>query len=379
MIRNQSVLRPPVISSTFELRTSKFAVRSAFTLVEMLVVVGIIGILVSITAAAAFQILAYSRVSNTETLIRTLDKALQQQWSAVVAQAKKETVPQEIINLATPPSPPNPPNTPPIPGLATVIWVKLRLAQEFPMNFSEALNGITIRVPAPPPAPPYTYTMHPLKSYVAYLSQNNVTSQTIQNQPQNPETEPGLVDESAVLLLLSLQQARSGAGLNADDLPPGAVRPGNYRNVATLQQLTDSWGMPLVFYRWPTQNSELDAMCPAPSGPSGSIGATFRDPGDPEGTLISPYWWGTSGENVNATYFEGSLHSLQKSGSPYEYYMLPTIASRGRDAKLGLTTYTLTSSSPDGMASITDPNNPAYGADKDNIYSYRLREQARGD
>jgi prepilin-type N-terminal cleavage/methylation domain-containing protein len=359
---------------------------SGFTLIEMLVVLAIAGILVSLTAAAAFQVMVYQRVSNTETLIRSLDKALQQQWKAVILRANTENIPASVMTLAGGDQ-----------RRARVIWIKLRLKQEFPMNFHEALQpnqaagGVAIIPGADLPAlPAYKAAYH--NAYQAALANAGLSTalaDRVADPPQNPESgnvpsPPAtqgapLVGESCALLLMALQQGREGALFSTDSLPPGAVQEADYfPNVNTagianqklknlklsFPQFADSWAMPLAFYRWPTGNAELNAMCPAPAGTAGN---TFRDPGDPEGLLLNQTWYSQAGPN-----FENICHAVSLSGQQLAFYMQPTIASRGKDNLLGLT-WPASSLAPDPMAGDGTRN------DSDNIYSYRLREQGRGD
>src|SRR5215471_17902198 len=101
--------------------------RSGMTLIELLVVIVIIGLLLTISAATAMRVLARQKSSNTETLITTLARALNQHWMAVVDQAKTESIPPGVLTLAGNDD-----------RRARVIWIKLRLRQEFPMTFAEA-------------------------------------------------------------------------------------------------------------------------------------------------------------------------------------------------------------------------------------------------
>ena len=70
----------------------RFARRAGFTLVELLTVVAIIAVLVSLVASATFQVIGVQQKRTTETTIKKVADALDQQWQAVVDQARKETV-----------------------------------------------------------------------------------------------------------------------------------------------------------------------------------------------------------------------------------------------------------------------------------------------
>src|SRR5262245_17102356 len=105
--------------------------RSGFTLLELLVVIAIIAILAALTLRGTFQVIESRHVSNTETMMRTVNQTLAKHWAQVEADARKETgIPQLVINLAKNDS-----------GLddmerARVIWIKFRLMEAFPISYA---------------------------------------------------------------------------------------------------------------------------------------------------------------------------------------------------------------------------------------------------
>src|SRR5438270_662069 len=101
--------------------------RGGFTVVELLIVVAIIAILVGLVAVAVFRVIGTRTQKNTETLLRKLDQALEQQWGEVAKAARKETPPPSVLALANGDR-----------NRAQIIWIKLRLRQEFPMSYAEA-------------------------------------------------------------------------------------------------------------------------------------------------------------------------------------------------------------------------------------------------
>jgi prepilin-type N-terminal cleavage/methylation domain-containing protein len=305
----------------------------AFTLVELLVVVLIIGIIASLTAGAAVLVIGRQKSSNTETNIKLLATALDEHYRAVIDKASKEPPLPEVVALAGGDT-----------QRAQVIWVKLRLKQEFPMTFAELLapagsSGI--------PLPPST-------TYVEALQQQLGPTGVAQINP-GLQVQPC---EPAVCLLLALQKNRRGVNFDMDSLSPGTVADGTYTlpdgSTATVKQLVDSWGAPLAFYRWPTACTEL--------GPQ--VG--FNDPEDPTGLLCSPTWQSQFG-----SVFVQSFHALAPpaSGQPQSYRLIPTIVSAGPNNFLGMP--------PDPkQPAITgwtpNPMDTSQPDSSDNIYSYRM-------
>jgi prepilin-type N-terminal cleavage/methylation domain-containing protein len=330
----------------------RFARRAGFTLVELLTVVAIIAVLVSLVASATFQVIGVQQKRTTETTIKKVADALDQQWQAVVDQARKETVLNtNVLSLAQSNA-----------RRQKVLWVKLRLKQEFPMNFSEAKS----------PAPTY---IDARPSYVDALGGTNWT-------PPDPTVFPEA--QASACLYLALKQNRRGMNFDIDSAlssaeigttPPFTFTKSGATKTLTFNTIVDGWGNPIVLYRWPTGNTEL-----TPSG--GWSAPPFRDPQDPEGTLCDPSWTG-------AATFQGICHHplFPTSSPPKTAYLTPVLASAGAQyaQKLKKVTTPMYQSvfglnanmGPDG--NVGPPAVPSTGNDIGNIYSYRLREGARGD
>jgi prepilin-type N-terminal cleavage/methylation domain-containing protein len=400
--------------------------RGGFTLVEMLVVIAIIAILASLLAAGAFQAISVRRSGNTELLIKKIDNVLTRQWQYVVNQAAAQPIDALL----------NPGNTPSGPYLgllamaggdpkrARVIWIKFRLKQEFPMNFTEALSPTAsqyVRFGGVPYLPPD----HPLTQPKA------VYLRAIQGATA-PPVAPAASSENSAMLLLAVSQARGGISLSADDLGSGTT------NIASsgLPQIVDAWDRPIVFWRWPTANPEFNNIDNGANGPglpdpaqyafTGTTQAKFRDSTDPEGTLLNSTWnnWGNYSNLQGVWAFEVLFHSVHFTSPnpawkpyytaqsfPKAYYTVPVVASAGKNGSqlpwptsLGMLA-PMTYRSPPGPPPTMPPTQPGIlwtlappilpddlvpnpmasvdpngnGPDSDNIYSHRLRLGARGD
>jgi prepilin-type N-terminal cleavage/methylation domain-containing protein len=295
--------------------------RKAFTLVELLVVIAIIAVLVSLTAAAIFRTLGVQQTANSKTALTRMQSRLDEQWSAAAARFYKETLPPAdatlkgvYYNVVVPMAGGDPQR-------ARVIWVKLRLKQEFPNTFNEALN------PAPMP---------PLTNYVSYLNQlGYTTANTSATAPQ--------AFESSACLLMALTRGEGGNTTKAEDL---GVNGGNLKDYPaaapgqTVKAVTDGWGNPLAFCRWPTGSPQLNPTGPQPGA--------ANDPGDGTGLLTKATWLNTPGQG---DLFQQYAHALAQpdpnTGEPRTYRLGPLVAGPGADGKLGLDPLTFTPLSAD--------------------------------
>lgn len=429
--------------------------RSGFTLIELLAALVIMAIIASLVAAAAFVALGRQRVANSSTTISKIAPVLLRQWQAVVKQASTEQIPAEILNtqydtnnipiswglldmaganLADPtfglPGAPLPPN---VEKRARVIWVKLRLKQQFPMTLAEAVyptppnlpfgganqlnpvarglggRSVTYFAPLGPPFP--NAMLPPNQTYLRTLAQASLGSvpliqisptdnrfplanavSVINQQLNNPNGVPA-PNEAAICLWLALRQSRGGAVLNEEELGTGVLT--DVPNVAGLKQFVDAWGVPLTFNRFPTADPAVDQSSPAKSG---SAEARFRDPLDPEGLLLDPAW---NNPRNYATYqgvwaFEMLLHPICRPGAtaspgdpnrqaflPWSYFTVPVVSSAGPNSAMG---YKLWSYPPIFQPQLPTPLYPlppalwpnlmqpdGTEATLDNIQSYQLR------
>jgi prepilin-type N-terminal cleavage/methylation domain-containing protein len=302
--------------------------RPAFTLVELLVVIAIIAVLASLSTAAAMMMITSQHERNTKFTMRQIEGARKKHWDAVVQSALKE-------NMDTPDNAAAAATIRQLAGgdekRARVMYVKFRLKQEFPISFAEALN------PAPMPAK---------KNYVKYLSNLGITT----------GPNPPAAHESAACLYMALSEGTSGVKTNLDQLNVG-VKSFDTPNGQTIKALVDDWANPLVFARWPTGDTTLDALTPLQK-------TKTRDLQDPEGLLINSTWWATPSRIT----FEQNAHTLTKqvngAAQAHEYYMIPVLVSGGRDGKLGIL--------PQDYKTLT-VTTPADA--KDNIYSYNLERE----
>ncbi len=346
--------------------------RLGFTLIEVLVVIAIIAILLSLVAAAVFRAIGSQQVNNTRNTMMGVNKKLEEQVKAVIAKADRETIPQSVITLAGGDQ-----------HRARLIWKKLRLKQEFPMTFAEALypylpysavnsfdppgwhyNATTDTyspIPLTIPSSPISSTdLPPLAAYKKAL----LGMLPANHRPGNL-AKPWQFLESSICLVLALQQNRGGVTMSADDLGAAAMDV----NGCGLKALVDSYGNPIAFFRFPTSNDAtlqgngaLNDTIPAGKG---TTNATYRDPLDSQGLLVSPNWnklpayylsqqegiyWfeqychlvhtpnSKSATNPMFTQLADSATNTTYNGQPgfWSRYMMPILVSAGPDGKWGL-------------------------------------------
>jgi prepilin-type N-terminal cleavage/methylation domain-containing protein len=114
--------------------------RAGHTVLELLVVVTIIAVIAAFGAAAYFKTLTVYKASTSEQQLKTLHTILERHRKAVIDDARAESIPQAVLDLAGGDQ-----------NRARVIWIKLRLKQQFPQSYAQALQPASGYI-APEPA-----------------------------------------------------------------------------------------------------------------------------------------------------------------------------------------------------------------------------------
>jgi prepilin-type N-terminal cleavage/methylation domain-containing protein len=365
--------------------------RTAFTLIELLVVLAIISILIVMTAGTAMRVMGSQKAANTETTIKKVEAAVLQHMDAVKRQAEAEfdTPPMHAYlygDLQNPnpqarmwgvlrmagfePAPADPQIAPLMSSTPTVdqatamrraklIWVKLRLKQQFPMSFAEALcptprfvAGVPFYMnpgtqPLPwvllPPEPAYCQALlgtgTPFPPWWI-----KVPAQI----PPAPARAVPLAWESGTMLHLALTLPRRGI---SSTLETFAASETIETPLNGLRCLADGYGMPLMFFRWAVGEPIPAISAAPPVGDLARLDPHFNefqkpvpnlrnhDPLDPDGLLVQPNWNNISMSVMSRhgggfEMFCNPIHvGLTTSGpsvyTPRSYFLAPVIASAG--------------------------------------------------
>jgi type II secretory pathway pseudopilin PulG len=269
--------------------------RPASTLAELLVALVIVTILAGLLMTAVLRFLGVQQTQVTATTLEKVASELDKQVKEVVYQAGQEPVPANVLTLAGG-----------NPQRARVLWVKMRLKQEFPTSYGEALQPVPAAL------------LQPAGPLVAGdLPPKNVFVQAL------PAAANDAATESSACLLLALTQGRGGVTWDASQtLGAGFVRDTDGDG---LPEIVDAWGKACLFVRCPFGNSDLNP---------GGLVAGAHDAQDPAGLLSNPNW-------VNAAYGKTTLGNLfgqlchaVRAGASYQN-LYPYVASSGPDKVAG--------------------------------------------
>lgn len=316
--------------------------RSGFSLIEILIVIGLLALLAAIGVGAYFRVQAGAEVQATEGTLNKLNVGIMAKWKAVVDQATREAqagkIPQAVRDYTNDGATPNPER-------ARVVWTYMRLKNEFPTSKAEAAADIVVGA---------TTVLPHRRIFDSVVATGNPA------------------EESAACLYAALVKGGSGgATFDADPLR------NQTKESAAGTIFVDTWGKPIAFARM-AYTPELNAP---PYAPKRSSVASL-DPIDPKGKLggwanLSDFW-----QKMTAGHYAYSL-----ANPPYPTATSTTFPFSSPPAHPGAEANwiaTPISAGPDGP-DIADVNagNPFAGADLfsgDNLVGFRLRKEGqRGD
>ncbi len=234
--------------------------RTAFTLIEILVVIGIISVLAALTIGAVARGRSTAQVKTSEQTLSKIASGLAQQWAAARDQATTTNPPNwtTIVSLAGGDT-----------RRARVLWVKMNLQREFPQNIAEALHTFSVGT---------TPVLLPNSSYVTALSPIQSVAGTL-----NANTQ------SAICIYQALQIARRGQQFNNDNIGSSGVGRVNVNGI-DFPVFVDAWGNPIGFVRM-TSDPSIQAELNEPI----YVGKNAHwDAEDREGTLLNTTWSGSA-------------------------------------------------------------------------------------
>jgi hypothetical protein len=191
------------------------------------------------------------------------------------------------------------------------IWTKMSLKVEFPQYFREIRDQFGNQVGVPG-------FLAPKKVYLTEL-QAVPWALTADPAVQDAQNRDNLMTESAILLMMSLKQARRGMVFSADDIGASGVGTIDYLGLP-FKVFVDAWGNPIGFVRFPTGSNEQNAYLNG-------------DPQDPERTLYTPDWYNNA---PLRNQFVNVVHPLNVPITVGPYNLSPTIVSMGPDKKWGI-------------------------------------------
>jgi competence protein ComGC len=324
--------------------TTRLHRRGAFTLLELIVVLGIIVLLMSLTIGAVFRLRASQMEKNTNTHLLKIHSALMQQYSPAVERIKKEDPPQLLKELTK-----NADGTYDL-ARAKALHLKLRLRQEFPENFGEIFSGATLG----------TYSYNGKTVFLAAVKD------PLKSGPTNyPDPVPE--GQSAAMLVLILSQGQGGTTTNPESIAPTKLVsfPQNTQGAAPvpLRVFVDEWGTPISFRRLADDDMPdvLNELNQPPYVTAAQLQSGNMDPHDPEGRLRMT--WPMRGQ---------LLAGLSQANPASRPYIVDPFDGKNRGPFVF-------SAGGNTQFYVTGSNPPVMEVGLDNLYSYRLAQSGKGN
>jgi len=253
--------------------------RRGITLVEILVVVAIIVILMAITGAALQKTAESSRNRVSKEQCYKLQQSLDIEYERIVKGCAKDqqsrTIDQSIVDFCEGDM-----------NRALSVWTAMKLRQQFPENFAEALSpayitqtagGLALRIDGVPSGETQLFQLKPLATFTDVVGLSG-------GQPHE--------QSGALLYIILTRKSVGGAGAMdaaGDDLSqqiavPFATSSGGTKE---LKAFKDGWKKPVGFRRWYGANAGEDEVQNSPYIGSGSpANAANRDPLDPRNLVL---------------------------------------------------------------------------------------------
>lgn len=310
--------------------------KAGFTLLELLVIIGILALLAAIAVGTYFRIQESETVKATEARIRNIQAGLDRQWTAVLDTAREEFK-KDTNGCASKLIPYCDGDR----DRALSLWLYLKVRNEFPQTFAEAHEPVVLR----DAGNTVVLTLPPKSTFV-----------TVPNiAPSNDEEA---ARQSAVLLRkIVLERGTRGEiyGEEAVGAGGGDVTVSG----GTFPVFRDLWGSPLAYIRFGT-NPEIDS-------PPFSKPGVSRDPFDPRGKLTQA--WVNREAAARAVFRVPGRTDFPTIFFPGAHWMI-TVISAGPEKDIARIGQAILNPLANGLVPVTD--------DEDDILGYRLRREGQG-
>jgi prepilin-type N-terminal cleavage/methylation domain-containing protein len=296
--------------------------RTGFTLVELLVVMGILALLAALTAAGISSVRTSVMNKATGQTVTKFQTALNQQVRAVAEEANRDTNPHlaALVGFCDGDK-----------DRAKALLTYLYMKWEFPQTFAEATNPVLL-----PAGTGTVLTLPPRKTFAA-VAAGGVS----------------LDEQPAVLLYLILtEKSNRGTGVAMDDATASAQT-----DIGSYKAFKDAYGTPIVFQRF-FQSPELNAP-PYVNPNAKPLNNPLLDPFDrlsiDQKTAKLANWNLTNPTNQGI-----ALAALNANGGP-------AVAFDGRNKVI-----TVIAAGENARSNKTSPFSPPPAGNDGYVYGYRL-------